>query len=92
MSHGRFREDDRREGDDRPGRRTLTAPHAIVRTADGKARWVARCPRCADRNREAVVSADADEARAACPKCGTVIEVRASGAYPVAPVVDTPEE
>ncbi len=84
------RADEGNERDDRSSQDALTAPHAIVRAADGKPRWVARCPRCAERNREAVVSADADQARAACPKCGAVVEVRASGSYPVAPVIPLP--
>jgi hypothetical protein len=63
------------------------APHAIVGGPDGRSRWVALCPCCAERHEEAVVSGDEDEARGICPACGAIVEVCASGTYRVAPIV-----
>jgi hypothetical protein len=65
----------------------FTAPHAIVRGADGRSRWVALCPRCAKEQQEAVVTGDEEHARATCGTCGAIVEVRVSGVYRVAPTV-----
>ena len=68
------------------------APHAIVRGPDDRSRWVALCPSCAERDREAVVSGSEDETRAACATCGATVEVRPSGIYRVSPTLPPPEE
>jgi len=70
----------------------FTAPHAIVRGADGRSRWVALCPSCAERREEAVVTGDEDHARATCSTCGAVVEVRSSGLFRVAPTLSSKPE
>ncbi len=63
----------------------VAVPRAIVRGSDGSTTWVARCPRCSDRNDESVVTGTAGAARAPCPACGAIVEVRESGIFLAAP-------
>ena len=70
----------------------VAAPRAIVRGPDGSTTWVARCPRCSDRQDESVVTGFAGALRASCPTCGAIVEVRDSGIYPTSPTVPPPKE
>jgi hypothetical protein len=70
----------------------VASPRAIVRGADGSTTWVARCPRCSDRNDESLVIGGAGSARAPCGTCGAIIEVRESGIYPTAATLPPPKQ
>ena len=70
----------------------VASPRAIVRGADGSTTWVARCPRCSDRNDESVVTGIGGALRAACPTCGAIVEVRESGIYPTARTIPPAKE
>jgi hypothetical protein len=70
----------------------VTDPHAIVRGPGGGTIWMARCPRCSDREDETIVAAQEDAARAQCKTCGAIVEVRESGIYRTAPTSPPPRE
>ena len=65
---------------------------AIVRGPDGHTTWVARCPRCSDRNDDSVVSGSEEESRVQCKTCGAIVEVRDSGIYRTTPTSPPPKE
>jgi len=68
------------------------APRAIVRGPDGATTWVARCPRCSDRNDESVVVGHEGCARAQCKACGAIVELRESGIYRASSTIPPPKE
>lgn len=70
----------------------VASPRAIVRGPEGRTTWVARCPRCSDRNEESVVTGVEGALRASCPTCGAIVEVRESGIYPTSPTMPPPKE
>ena len=70
----------------------FAAPRALVRAPDGTTRWVARCPRCTDRDDESIVAGNQGCARAKCQTCGAIVEIRESGIYPATPTTPPPKE
>jgi hypothetical protein len=70
----------------------IAAPRAIVRGPDGVMTWVARCPRCSDRNDESVVSGSETCARVQCQTCGAIVELRESGVYRATSTLPPPKE
>jgi len=77
---------------DAPSPIVVVTPGAIVRGPDGKMTWVARCPRCSDRNDESVVASNDGSSRAQCQTCGAIVEVRESGIYRASSTIPPPEE
>ena len=72
---------------------TESPPRALVRGPEGRTTWVARCPRCSDRNAESVITGTEESIRAQCPTCGAIVEVRDSGIYPASsPTTPPPKE
>jgi uncharacterized C2H2 Zn-finger protein len=70
----------------------VAPPRAIVRGADGKTTWVARCPRCSERDDESVVMGTEECIRAQCPTCGAIVEVRESGIFAASQPTTPPPE
>jgi hypothetical protein len=67
-------------------------PRAIVRGPDGTMTWMARCPRCSDRNDDTVVAGKEDSIRAQCQTCGAVVELRESGIFRASPTTPPPKD
>jgi hypothetical protein len=70
----------------------VASPGAIVRGPDGHSTWVARCPRCSDRNDESIVAGNEEHVRAQCQTCGAIVEVRESGIYRTTPTTPPPKD
>ena len=70
----------------------FASPRAIVRGPDGTMTWMARCPRCSDRNDDTVVAGKEDSVRAQCQTCGAVVELRESGIFRASPTSPPPED
>jgi hypothetical protein len=70
----------------------FASPRAIVRGPDGTMTWMARCPRCSDRNDDTVVAGKEDSLRAQCQTCGAVVELRESGIFRASPTSPPPED